>query len=79
MFICFEDKLKNFSANFGLKYVTLIGLTFCICYIVKKIPIIAFSLLLAIFSLEGCKAQSTESEEILSSQTGIQGSLDRDG
>lgn len=42
----------------------MIGLTFCICYIVKKIPIIAFSLLLAIFSLEGCKAQSTESDEI---------------
>lgn len=42
----------------------MIGLTFCIRYIVKKIPIIAFTLLLTTFLLNGCKAQSTDSESI---------------
>ena len=64
MFICRYDKLSKFWANFGLKYVTLIGLTFCMRFIVKKIPIIAFSLLLTIFLLQGCKAQSTDFETI---------------
>lgn len=64
MFICRYDKLSKFSANFGLKYVTLIGLTFCMRLIVKKIPIIAFSLLLTIILLQGCKAQSTDFEAI---------------
>jgi uncharacterized lipoprotein YddW (UPF0748 family) len=64
MFICRKDKLSKFSVNFGLKYVTLIGLTFCIRYIVKKFPIIAFTLLLTLFLLESCKAQSTDSEII---------------
>jgi uncharacterized lipoprotein YddW (UPF0748 family) len=42
----------------------LIGLTFCIRYIVKKIPIIAFTTLLTVFLLESCKAQSSDAEII---------------
>lgn len=64
MFICRKDKLNKFSANFGLKYVTLIGLTFGIDYIVKKIPFIAFTLLLTILLLEGCAAQNADFENI---------------
>ena len=54
--------LKQFSANFAPNYVTLIRLTFCIRFIVKKIRVITLFLLLDFFLLTGCVAQSTETE-----------------
>ncbi len=60
----FEYNLKNFSANFVPKYVTLIELIFCKSYLVKKIRNVTFSLLLTLFFLEGCNAQNADSESI---------------
>jgi uncharacterized lipoprotein YddW (UPF0748 family) len=60
-----KDNFSNFSANFDLKYVTLTGLIFCICYLVKKFRNVTFSLLLTLFFLEGCNAQSAEDENIM--------------
>ncbi len=61
----FQDNLSNFSANFVVKYVTLIGLIFCKVDLVKKIKNITFSLLLTLFCLQGCNAQNIESENIM--------------
>jgi uncharacterized lipoprotein YddW (UPF0748 family) len=54
--------LKQFSANFAPNYVTLVRITFCIRFIVKKIRVITLFLLLDFFLLTGCVAQSTETE-----------------
>lgn len=57
--------LRRFSANFVPNYVTLIGITFCIRFIVKKIKVFTLFIFLDLFLLTGCTAQSTEAEIIL--------------
>src|SRR6478736_7118033 len=52
------------SAIFRPNYVTLIRLTFRIGFLVKKILIIPFAIILSLLLLAGCNAQSPETEEI---------------